>query len=972
MKKTSYILLLLSVFLLVLSTCRKKPELKIYTLELSEETVTISPNSATITNKYSYPGEVLTVKLLLSNFSDMSGSTEHETTVSNTTISVTLENLNDNTTYYYRYRYSNGIALVDTEIERFTTKGQVPTVTTIPLTSITSTTAVSGGSISDNGGSDITGKGVCWSIEQHPTINDAHTSNGVGDSTYVSNLSELLPNTQYYVRAYATNSEGTGYGNELSFTTSASLASVSTKPVTEITETYAKCGGNVTNNGGMDITSKGVCWGTQHNPTINDSHTENGTGLGEFDSEITGLNANVKYYVRAYATTDYGTAYGEEKEFTTIMGMPTVTTASITSITGSSAICGGNVINDGGGTITNRGVCWSVVQNPTTNDNHTSDGTGIGEFTSSITGLDNNITYYVRAYAINSNGTAYGEERSFTTQEGLAVISTRDVTSITDNSAVSGGEITDDGGFSITSRGACWSTAQNPTVSDFHSTDGSGTGTFTSNLNNLTYNTTYYVRAYATNGAGTSYGEEKTFTTNKLAPTVTTDEVSSITANSAVCGGEVTSDGGANVTERGVCYSTSQHPTINNQHTSDGNGTGTFTSSLIGLEENTTYYVRAYATNSEGTSYGAQKAFTTTHEIVVPIVTTNNVTNITTTSATSGGNVTSAGYGTVSSRGVCWSTSQNPTINNPHTSDGVGTGTYTSEITLLNENTTYYIRAYATNEAGTAYGEQLSFTTEQGITLPTVITTSITNISASTAVTGGYVVSDGNSTVTERGVCWSTNQNPSINDSHTSDGTGNGAFTSNIVGLNVSTTYYVRAYATNSAGTAYGEMLNFTTTDGHGYLGEHEYVDLGLPSGLKWSTVIYTDENASYNYCWFGPYFTINWGNTWRTPTYDDMDELVQHCTSVWTEQDGVSGRLFTGPNGSSVFFPARGGYLYGGNGWQWFNINEGYYWTTTTHNKKEQQWDYVYCLHFSETTCSVGQQNNSYSFTIMPVCTTE
>lgn len=909
MKKISYIILLV-IATFFLSTCSKKPELKIYNLELSEETVTVSTNSVTISAEYSYPGEVLSVNLLLSAFSDMSGSTEYETTVTNTTISVTLENLNDNTTYYYRYRYANGIALVDTEIKNFTTVGyslptvttgvvsditsntarcigeatdagngsisakgfcystnqtptiyhnvincgdslgvfealienldinttyyvrafatnekgtgygeqksfttlgQVPTVVTIPITSITATTAVSGGSITDNGGNEVIEKGVCWSTEQYPTTNGNHTSDGTGNGAYVSNLTDLLPNTQYYLRAFAKNSQGIGYGNELTFTTTASLPVLTTKSVTNITENSAKSGGNITNNGGMDITSRGICWSIEHNPTTNDSHTTDGEGIGEFDSDITGLSANVKYYVRAYATNDYGTAYGNEVEFTTAMGMPAVTTKSVTGITAQSASCGGEVTNSGGGTITARGVCWSTAQNPTTNDSHTTDGTGVGEFTSSITGLDNNVTYYIRAYATNANGTAYGEERSFTTQEGLAVVVTADVTNVTATSASSGGDVTDDGGFSITARGVCWSTSQNPTISDAHTSDGTGTGSYTSSLSSLSHNTTYYVRAYATNSKGTSYGEEKTFTTSKLAPTVTTNEVTSVTTNSAVCGGNVTNDGGADVTARGICYGTSQNPTISGQHTTDGNGTGQFTSNMTGLAENTTYYVRAYATNSEGTSYGTQKTFTTSQSVVAPTVTTNNVSDISTTTATCGGNVTSAGYGTVSARGVCWSTSQNPTTSNSHTTNGNGTGTFTSSITGLTENTTYYVRAYATNEAGTAYGEQKTFTTPHSVSLPTVTTNDVSEITTTTATSGGNVTSEGYGNVSARGVCWSTSQNTTINDPHTSDGNGTGNFTSSITGLAANTTYYVRAYATNEAGTAYGDLKIFTT-----------------------------------------------------------------------------------------------------------------------------------------------------------------
>ena len=615
MKKLLYILFVISA--LLFTTCQKKPQLKIYKLEISEETIVVTPYSATITANYSYPGEIPQIKVYTSTSSSMSNAIETDAVLDGSTMTATIDNLAPDTKYFYRFRYSNGMKLVDTEIRNFTTEHAiiVPTLTTISAASITSNSAVSGGNISDDGGSGIIARGVCWNVESNPTTENEHTSNGTGTGGFISTLTNLEANTLYYVRAYATNGEGTGYGNEIIFITSASLATISTKTVADITDNSAKCGGNITDSGGMDITARGVCWNTEHNPTINDSHTSDGDGIGEFDSEITGLDANATYYVRAYATSNYGTSYGEEREFKTVIGMAVVTTNSVTGITALSAISGGNVVNDGGDDITARGVCWSTAQNPTVSNSHTSDGTGTGEFTSSITGLNNNVTYYVRAYATNSIGTAYGEERSFTTQEGLAVLTTNDVTNITAYSAVSGGEITDDGGYSITARGVCWSTSQNPTTNDSHTSDGTGTGSYTSSLTSLSFNTTYYVRAYATNSIGTSYGEEKVFTTSKLAPTVATDEVMSITSNSAVTGGNVTSDGGAYVTARGVCYSTSQDPTISGQHTSDGNGTGTFTSTLTGLTANTTYYVRAYATNETGISYGEQKQFTTDQEL---------------------------------------------------------------------------------------------------------------------------------------------------------------------------------------------------------------------------------------------------------------------------------------------------------------------------------------------------------------------
>lgn len=192
----------------------------------------------------------------------------------------------------------------------------------------------------------------------------------------------------------------------------------------------------------------------------------------------------------------------------------------------------------------------------------------------------------------------------------VPTVSTTTVSSITGTSAVSGGNVTSDGRATVTARGVCWSTSHNPTTNDSHTTDGTGTGVFTSNLTGLSHVTTYYIRAYATNIVATVYGEELTFTTPPIIPTVSTNTVSSITT-SATCGGNVTATGGAEVTERGICWSTTQNPTINDSHTTNGNGTGSYTSNMTGLTHSTTYYVRAYATNSAGTAYGSQKSFTT-------------------------------------------------------------------------------------------------------------------------------------------------------------------------------------------------------------------------------------------------------------------------------------------------------------------------------------------------------------------------
>jgi len=388
--------------------------------------------------------------------------------------------------------------------------------------------------------------------------------------------------------------------------------SVSTGEVTDITSTTVICTGNVTADGGAAIIARGVCWSTSQFPTISDTKTNSGTGLGIFTGNITGLSPNITYYVRSYASNSVGTAYGEQKAFTTNLEMPTVVTDEITNKTSTTADCSGNVTSDGGSSVTDRGVCWSTSENPTTSNSMTSDGTGLGAYTSSISGLSPYTTYYVRAYATNAKGTAYGEQKTFTTDQEMPTVVTGDVTNITYTTADCSGNVTADGGASVTARGVCWSTSENPTTSNSMTTDGTGTGTYNSNITDLYPSTTYYVKAYATNCVGTAYGEQKTFTTNALTPpSVTTEDVTNITTTAVTCLGNVTSDGGSTVTDSGVCWSISENPTTSNSKTTDGTGFGVYSSNLTGLSPNTTYYFKAYATNSIGTAYGEQRTFTT-------------------------------------------------------------------------------------------------------------------------------------------------------------------------------------------------------------------------------------------------------------------------------------------------------------------------------------------------------------------------
>lgn len=195
---------------------------------------------------------------------------------------------------------------------------------------------------------------------------------------------------------------------------------------------------------------------------------------------------------------------------------------------------------------------------------------------------------------------------------------------------------------------------------------------------------------------------------------------------------------------------------------------------------------------------------------ILPSLTTLEITDISDASAISGGYITNEGDSKVKARGLCWSSIQNPTISDDTILiDAKDTGSFSGVINGLKPYTTYHIRAYAINKAGTAYGNNLTFRTRAVI--PIVTTAALNNITESSADGGGEVLDEGESPVSERGVCWSITDKPTINDSKIAAGSGTGLFTVNISGLTTNTAYYLRAYATSSSGTGYGNTLKFIT-----------------------------------------------------------------------------------------------------------------------------------------------------------------
>lgn len=650
----------------------------------------------------------------------------------------------------------------------------------------------------------------------------AYPVNIINDETFALTVDSLQDSTVYFYRYCVDYGMKDVYETETrSFTTPTitvlNLPVVSAVVVDSlsITTNSAVVYSEVVEDGDYEVVERGFCYAEHLDPTIEDNLLICGEGIGFFSDTITGLSQNTLYYVRAYAIYNEGTVYSESRSFLTLLNpLPTVETLGVFNITATSATGKGQVTHEGAAPVKDCGVCWSENPEPTVDDNFASSGSGgLQTFSVLMTGLKEGVTYYVRAYALNDNGFAYGEEVHFMATDGLPIVVTTEPSQITTNTADCGGEVTSDGGNEVIERGLYWSTQAS--LAQYDSiVCGTGMGSFTHTLADLKPSTTYYVCAYAKNSKGTSRGEVRPFVTNQevTEPVV---ETLSVTQSSIVLKvkGIVKEDGGSPVIERGVCYSLDPSVNINHQSISSyPAGLGEFIVN-VGITLGKTYYIRAYAKNSEKIGYGEVIQVNTT--IVVPVVTIPEINNITQNSAIVSGKVSDAGGGLISMTGVCWGTEHNPTISGSHQSISGALDSFTVHIRNLDPGTIYYVRAYAKNEAGLGYSEERMFVTEAiPVALPTVQTHDIdtASVTTTTALCEGEVMSDGGSTVTGRGICYSMDStnygshvpcvDPDVN-----------SIAVNLMNLEPSTTYYVWAYAINVAGTGYGQRKHFTTKD---------------------------------------------------------------------------------------------------------------------------------------------------------------
>jgi len=421
---------------------------------------------------------------------------------------------------------------------------------------------------------------------------------------------------------------------------------------------------------------------------------------------------------------------------------PTVTTSAATNITQTTAFSGGNVINDGGASVTARGVCWSTAANPTISDNHTVDGSGTGTFTSTISGLTSSTVYFIRAYATNSIGTTYGSLMSFVTLPGF----------------ICGSPYTDsrDGRTynTVLIGNSCWM-AQNLNIGNrINSYDSQTNDGITEKYcyDDLESNCNIYGGLYEwgemvqyLNGASdtSSWNPVPNTQVQGICPSgwhIPNDQ--EWIAMISLLGGSYSA--GGKMKETGFTHWLSPNTGATNSSGFTALGGGQVLSwfgwsFFSGLKESSVIWSSTESDSTQGNCYWLynsdegvysnydQKMNGNSVRCVIdlctatqtPTVITTSFSNITQSTLNCSGNVTSDGGASVTARGICWSASPNPTVTNSHTSDGSGIGTFTGFIMGLATNTVYYFRAYATNSVGTSYGNELVINPNAVITLGT-------------------------------------------------------------------------------------------------------------------------------------------------------------------------------------------------------------------------------------------------------------
>lgn len=754
--------------------------------------------------------------------------------------------INNNSFYVLRFgnvRNSEGLTFyIDDFMLGSGQATYLPTVESLQVVNITGESATLQATILSNGGLPISVSGVCFSTNPLPDLYSRKSFTVTNSGNYSAIMPGLDPNTNYYARAFVTNPEGTAYGKELSFRTGDAGQPASVPFCTSLLNAQAS-------------TKTPFVYkveALQYPKTFSSSNLPEGLLLDVNSGYITGTpmvagNTSVKISIsNSFGTTEVALnlkvveknstrLYDEKIEYPWYQNgiaarMTPVSTVMAHSGKNSYEIIMASEYGNAGFLNTNGsfdttpydhfsfwihgGVdggqdLFVMASNGTTvNDGYVLPTLKANSWTKFTIPLKNLYSYKVKdLLVVRFHNRAsknwkpiYLDEVEFTSgaAPSLPAVFTRSSVDFEGAMATVKGEVSENGKAPIVARGFCWGTTPKPTLQNNKVEVGKGEGVFTAQLSNLLPNVVYYVRSYVVNEVGINYGNIITFTSQPVVPpkkpTVTTGSVKVQDDGSVILSGNSFNNGALPMLQRGFCWGLKTLPTLSDNNLVLGGGEGNFTSTLGNLKLGMTYYARAFATNTAGTAYGADQMFIPKVKIYPPVLAV----------MTQQSGVVGRGFElqlVAQNNPTRYEATNLPLGLSANVQTGKISGTPTS-------HGTWTATIKASNTAGSDT-KSLSFSIGD---VPKVAAISIMSVGTVSANCSSEVIhSGGTSGSLVRGVCWSTSPAPTLADSKSIDGQGVGAFKSSLQTLFASTTYYVRAYATNSLGTGYGPVLSFTT-----------------------------------------------------------------------------------------------------------------------------------------------------------------
>jgi phosphodiesterase/alkaline phosphatase D-like protein len=768
---------------------------------------TVNANNDSTTVTFQYGTDTGYGRSVTADQSPVTGS-------SNTAVSKSVINLIPSTTYHYRVVAENTNGTTYGADMTFTTGGSAPTATTDAATAVSTSGATLNGTVNAEGDSTTVTFEYGLDTNYGSTVIAAQSPVTGSSNTAVSAvLTGLTSSTTYHYRVVAQNSSGTTYGADRTFFTDPSGPTATTQAASNIGATSATLNGTVNANNNSTTVTFEFGPNTSYGRTFTaDQSPVTGSTNTAVSYSLTSLVPNTTYHYRVVASNANGTVYGADMTFTTGGSAPTATTNAATAVSTNGATLNGtvNAYSDSTtvtfqyGLDTSYGSTVTAAQSPVTGSSNTA-------VSAVLTGLTDNTAYHFRVVAQNSSGTTYGADMTFFTDPSAPTATTQAASNIDSTSATLNGTVNANNNQTTVTFEFGPTTAYIRTyTADQSPVTGSSDTAVSFNVTGLTLNTTYHYRVVAQSSSGTTYGADMTFTTKASKPTVTTLAASNIDTTSAALNGLVNANNDSTTvtfeygtdTGYGTIVTADQSPVTGSTNTA-------VSADITGLVPNTTYHYRVVGQNSGGARNGADMTFTT--DTALPTVTTAAASDIEPDSATLNGLVNANNDSTT----VTFEYGIDTGYGNTVTADQSPVTGYTDKAVSVNvsglvPDTTYHYRAVGQNSGGTSYGSDMIFTTLPPRT-PTVTTAPVSKVTFHTAKSGGNVIDEGASPVTARGVCWSTAPNPTIADNFTTNDSGPGPFNSTMNQLTEKTTYYVRAYATNSYGTAYGEEFQFTT-----------------------------------------------------------------------------------------------------------------------------------------------------------------